>query len=139
VGLVSNPAEDPRAEIVALGNGRYLVQQGTSTRVAYAVASDGQTWVFLDGRTFLVGSSAVARARASSTDDADALAAPMPATVVKIEVAPGQTVTKDSLLVMLEAMKMELPIRAPRDGRVIAIHCRVGEIVQPGVPLLDIS
>jgi biotin carboxyl carrier protein len=63
----------------------------------------------------------------------------MPATVVKIEVAPGQTVTKDSLLVMLEAMKMELPIRAPRDGRVIAIHCRVGEIVQPGVPLLDIS
>ena len=82
---------------------------------------------------------AVARTRASSTDGADALAAPMPATVVKIEVAPGQTVTKDSLLVMLEAMKMELPIRAPRDGRVTAIHCRVGEIVQPGVPLLDVS
>ena len=63
----------------------------------------------------------------------------MPATAVKIEVAPGQTVTRDSWLVMLEAMKMELPIRAPRDGRVTAIHCRVGEIVQPGVPLLDIS
>jgi len=42
-------------------------------------------------------------------------------------------------LVMLEAMKMELPIKAPRDGRVTAIHCRVGEIVQPGVPLLEIS
>ena len=139
MALVSKPTEDPRAEIVALGNGRYLVQQGTSTRVAYAIASGGQTWVFLDGRTFLVGSSAMARARASSTDGADALAAPMPATVVKIEVAPGQTVTKDSLLVMLEAMKMELPIRASRDGRVTAIHCRVGEIVQPGVPLLDIS
>jgi biotin carboxyl carrier protein len=63
----------------------------------------------------------------------------MPATVVRIEVSPEQTVTKDSLLVMLEAMKMELPIRAPRDGRVTAIHCRVGEIVQPGVPLLEIS
>jgi acetyl-CoA/propionyl-CoA carboxylase biotin carboxyl carrier protein len=99
----------------------------------------GQTWVFLDGRTFLVGSSAVARAHASSSDGAEALAAPMPATVVKIEVAPGQTVTRDSLLVMLEAMKMELPIRAPRDGRVTAIHCRVGEIVQPGVPLLEIT
>jgi len=139
VALVSKPAEDAQAEFVALGNGRYLVQQGTSTRVAYAVASGRQTWVFLNGRTFLVGSSAVSRARASSTDDADALAAPMPATVVKIEVAPGQTVTKDSLLVMLEAMKMELPIRAPRDGRVTAIHCRVGEIVQPGVPLLEIT
>ena len=139
MALVSNPAEDPLAEIVALGNDRYLVQQSTSTHVAYAVASGGQTWVFLDGRTFLVGSSAAARARASSTDDADALAAPMPATVVKIEVAPGQTVTTDSLLVMLEAMKMELLIRAPRDGRVTAIHCRVGEIVQPGVPVLNIS
>ena len=62
----------------------------------------------------------------------------MPATVVRIEVSPGQTVAKDSLLVMLEAMKMELPIRAPRDGRVTAIHCRAGEIVQPGVPLLEI-
>jgi biotin carboxyl carrier protein len=63
----------------------------------------------------------------------------MPATVVRIEVSPEQAVTRDTLLVMLEAMKMELPIRAPRDGRVTAIHCRVGEIVQPGVPLLEIS
>ena len=63
----------------------------------------------------------------------------MPATVVKIEVTPGQTVTRDSLLIMLEAMKMELPIRAPRDGTVTAIHCRAGEIVQPGVPLLELS
>ena len=127
------------SNVTPLGNGRYLVEDDAATQIAYAMPSGSETWVFLDGRTFLVGSSAVARARASSTDDADALAAPMPATVVKIEVAPGQTVTKDSLLVMLEAMKMELPIRAPRDGRVIAIHCRVGEIVQPGVPLLEIA
>jgi biotin carboxyl carrier protein len=32
-----------------------------------------------------------------------------------------------------------LPIRAPRDGRVTAIRCQVGEIVQPGVPLLELS
>ena len=37
----------------------------------------------------------------------------MPATVVTIEVDAGQTVTRDSLLIMLEAMKMELPIRGP--------------------------
>jgi biotin carboxyl carrier protein len=63
----------------------------------------------------------------------------MPATVVTIEVTPGQTVARDSLLIMLEAMKMELPIRSPRDGVVKAIHCRAGEIVQPGVPLLELS
>jgi biotin carboxyl carrier protein len=108
-------------------------------QVAYAVATNRETWVFLDGRAYVVGSAAAARTGASVTSDADALAAPMPATVVRIEVSPEQIVTKDSLLVMLEAMKMELPIRAPRDGRVTAIHCRVGEIVQPGVPLLEIS
>jgi biotin carboxyl carrier protein len=34
-------------------------------------------------------------------------------------------------------MKMELAITAPRDGRVRAIACRVGELVQPGVPLVE--
>jgi 3-methylcrotonyl-CoA carboxylase alpha subunit len=127
------------SNVVPLGDGRFLVNEASSTRVAYAVASGRDTWVFLDGRTFLVNSSASGGTRTSSTDNASSLAAPMPATVLRIEVTAGQTVTRDTLLVMLEAMKMELPIKAPRDGRVAAIHCRVGEIVQPGIPLLEIS
>ena len=127
------------SNVSPLGNGRYLVEHESTMQVAYAVATNRETWVFLDGRAYVVGSAAAAGTGASVTSDADALAAPMPATVVRIEVSPEQTVTKDSLLVMLEAMKMELPIKAPRDGRVTAIHCRVGEIVQPGVPLLEIS
>ena len=125
--------------LTPLGSGRYLVQQGSSSQLAFAVTAGVETWVFLDGRAYLVSSATTTGARAASTDDADALAAPMPATVVAIEVTLGQTVTRDSLLIMLEAMKMELPIRAPRDGRVTAIHCRAGEIVQPGVPLLELS
>jgi biotin carboxyl carrier protein len=135
---VSEPGKDSAIEVVPLGNGRYLVEAGPATHTVFAVVSGRETWVFVDGRTFLLDPSATARARHSSTEDADALAAPMPATVVRIDVSPGQTVSRDSLLVMLEAMKMELPIRAPRDGRVSTIHCRVGEIVQPGVPLLEI-
>ena len=127
------------SNVTPLGDGRYLVEDESRSQLAYAVASDRGTWVFLDGRAWLAGSPAAARTHTSTRDDADALAAPMPATVVRIEVSAGQTVTKDSLLVMLEAMKMELPIRAPRDGRVTAINCRVGEIVQPGVPLLEIA
>ena len=130
---------DPGLDVVPLGNGRYLVRDGVSARTAYAVATSRETWVFLDGRVHLVASSGRVGTRSASTDDADALAAPMPATVVKIEVSVGQHVTRDSLLIMLEAMKMELPIKAPRDGRVTAIHCRAGEIVQPGVPLLELS
>jgi 3-methylcrotonyl-CoA carboxylase alpha subunit len=127
------------SNLTPLGNGRYLVEHESTTQLAYAVASGRDTWVFLDGRTYLVRSDGAAPTSASVTSDADALSAPMPATVIRIEVSPEETVTKDTLLVMLEAMKMELPIRAPRDGRVAAIHCRVGEIVQPGVPLLEIA
>jgi biotin carboxyl carrier protein len=139
VVLVSKSPSDSGLTVVPLGNGRYLIEQGSSSRVAYAASAGRETWVFLDGRTFLVGAGADTGARTSTTDDADALAAPMPATVSRLEVSPGQKVTRDSLLVMLEAMKMELPIRAPRDGTVTAVHCRVGEIVQPGVPLLEMS
>jgi biotin carboxyl carrier protein len=127
------------SDVTPLGNGRYLVEHESRTQLAYAIASGRETWVFLDGRAYLLRADGAPRTGASVTSDADALSAPMPATVVRIEVSPEQAVTRDTLLVMLEAMKMELPIRAPRDGRVTAIHCRVGEIVQPGVPLLEIS
>jgi 3-methylcrotonyl-CoA carboxylase alpha subunit len=136
---VSKPAAGSQLDVVSLGNGRYLVQDGSSRSIAFAVATARETWVCFGGRTYVVGSSAGTATRASSADNPNALAAPMPATVVKIEAAPGQAVTRDSLLIMLEAMKMELPIRAPRDGTVTAIHCREGEIVQPGVPLLELS
>jgi biotin carboxyl carrier protein len=63
----------------------------------------------------------------------------MPATVLMINVQPGQQVAKGDLLIMLEAMKMELPVKAPRDGRVMALGCKPGELVQPGVPLLELE
>jgi 3-methylcrotonyl-CoA carboxylase alpha subunit len=63
----------------------------------------------------------------------------MPATVVSVMVEVGAHVTRGDTLVMLEAMKMELAIRAPRDGVVKAIHCQPGELVQPGTNVLDLE
>jgi biotin carboxyl carrier protein len=48
-------------------------------------------------------------------------------------------VRRGEALLKLEAMKMELLVRAPRDGIVRAVNCRQGEVVAPGVPLVDIS
>jgi biotin carboxyl carrier protein len=63
----------------------------------------------------------------------------MPATVVKILVTAGQAVKQGETLVVLEAMKMELPIRAPADAVVQAINCREGELVQPERPLVELA
>jgi biotin carboxyl carrier protein len=130
--------------VEALGHGRFLVSRsqlpGAGSRIAYAVADGTRTWIFIDGRTYVVeGDDHDGNARAHATDDQMALSAPMPATVVTIDVTPGQEVAPGDLLVMLEAMKMELPIRAPRAGRVKSVACREGELVQPGVPLVEID
>jgi 3-methylcrotonyl-CoA carboxylase alpha subunit len=106
-------------------------------RLAYAVRDSNRVWVFLDGRTYVIEPDERGTPqRVHATDDQVALSAPMPATVLAIKVAPGDEVAAGDLLVLLEAMKMEMPITAPRAGRVKSLACREGEIVQPGVPLL---
>ncbi|HZT76040.1 MAG TPA: acetyl-CoA carboxylase biotin carboxylase subunit [Vicinamibacterales bacterium] len=63
--------------------------------------------------------------------------APMPATVVKLLVSAGDAVKKGDTLLVLEAMKMELPIRAPGDATVKAVCCRAGEMVPPDAVLVE--
>ena len=123
-----------------LGNGQYRIVSGDRNRLAYAVIDKERTWVFIEGRTYVVeGQDRDGRSRVHRTDDHLALSAPMPATVIAVKVAPGQEVQEGDLLITLEAMKMELPIKAPRAGRVKSIGCREGELVQPGVPLLEME
>jgi len=126
-------------QVAALGAGRYRVSQGTRQWLAYGVAVGDARWVFLEGHVYVVDTAPPSRRKARHGHDETALASPMPATVAVINVQPGQRVAQGDLLVMLEAMKMELPIKAPRDGRVTAIACRLGELVQPGVPLLELE
>jgi pyruvate carboxylase len=63
----------------------------------------------------------------------------MPATVVKVLAETGSRVRRGDALIVLEAMKMELAIRAPRDGIVTAVHCREGDLVQPDRVLIEVA
>ncbi|ROS53004.1 biotin carboxylase N-terminal domain-containing protein [Frigoribacterium sp. PhB24] len=65
--------------------------------------------------------------------------APMQATVVKLAVEAGQQVVKGDLVLVLEAMKMEQPVAAHRDGIVSGIAAVVGETVSSGHVLLSIG
>ena len=127
------------ADVQPLGDGWYLVTDGdTRWRVAVAGGRDA-TWVFVDGQVARIETgSASARGRVKGRGDAGVMA-PMPATVVAIKTAAGQAVNEGDTLIVLEAMKMELPIRSPRTGTVKAVRCALGELVQPGVNLIEIE
>lgn len=120
-----------------MSSGWYLVNAG-DRHVRVAVAEDRHaTWVFFDGNVWRLERQPSAPSRTSRREAS--VMAPMPATVVAINIAPGQSVKDGDTLIVLEAMKMELPIRAPRSGIVKAVHCTKGELVQPGVNLLEIE
>ena len=59
-----------------------------------------------------------------------AVKAPMPGTIMKINVSAGQAVKKGDVLCVLEAMKMENDISAPQDGTVASVNVQKGASVQ---------
>jgi acetyl-CoA carboxylase carboxyltransferase component len=65
------------------------------------------------------------------------LKSPVHGSVVAIEVEPGQAVARGQVLMLVEAMKMELTVEAPAAGRVLGVRVAVGDVVQADVPLLD--
>jgi acetyl-CoA/propionyl-CoA carboxylase, biotin carboxylase, biotin carboxyl carrier protein len=68
-----------------------------------------------------------------------AVVAPMPGTVIRVEVAPGDTVAQRQALLVLEAMKMEIPVHSPYGGTVTAVHVSPGDRVAGGTTLVDLG
>jgi len=62
--------------------------------------------------------------------------ADLAANVWKIVVAPGDHVSAGSTLIILESMKMEIPVEAPIGGTIVSVACKEGDLVKEGQLLL---
>ena len=82
---------------------------------------------------------ASAPAPVSTPAGGTAVSAPMPGTILKVNVSNGQAVKKGDVLLILEAMKMENEIMAPCDGTVTAINATKGSTVETGASLVVIG
>ncbi len=144
------------ARIQPMQDGRFRMTAGESTVLVEAHFREDRLNLYLDGvkrdvgLTFFEGRIVVvvgghnfalqvadASAAMACAGVADGrLSAPMPATVTRVTVQPGDMVAKGDPLVILEAMKMEITLSAPRDGVVESVCCAEGDMVREGAEVV---
>jgi acetyl/propionyl-CoA carboxylase alpha subunit len=113
------------------------IRVGGREHAVVAAADGSRVFVWCDGSAWLFERASTARAARPKDAGAD-LASPMPGRVRRVLVADGQHVARGDVLLVLEAMKMEHAIRAPRDGAV-GLRVREGDLVDAGVELAAVE
>jgi len=125
------------------------VEEETAPRRSLVVEVGGRRLeVSLPGDLALGGGSGAAAAKpprrrgggtGGSAASGDAVTAPMQGTIIKVAVSDGDTVSAGDLVVVLEAMKMENPVTAHKDGTVTGLSAEAGSSVGQGTVLCKIK
>ncbi len=76
--------------------------------------------------------AAVAPVVAADAVEQEEIRSVLPGAVLRVEVKPGDIVTQDDVLIVLDVMKMETPVHAPRSGNVTAVYVSAGDKVNTG-------
>jgi 3-methylcrotonyl-CoA carboxylase alpha subunit len=118
-------------------NGQLHAQLGERRVTATVVVSAERRHVFFEGRAWPLVLVSTLHAGGSGDDVEGGLKAPMPGKVIALLAEAGAQVDRGAPLLVLEAMKMEHTISAPRRGRVKAFRCAPGDQVIDGVDLVD--
>jgi 3-methylcrotonyl-CoA carboxylase alpha subunit len=125
-------------EVELLAPGTFVFRQGDRRETFHCVRDGDVVHLFWRGRAYRLEEE-TERSRASHRHAGGGLEAPMPGKVIAVNVVPGDTVGKGDELFVVEAMKMENAVRAPREGRVKSVSARVGDMVSPGVVLVELE
>ncbi len=121
-------------ETAALRDGRLVIDGAAlSPKViegggGITVLHGGEAWTFVEPDTLAPRDGVV--------EGGDRLVAPMPGRIVVVQAEPGQTVARGTVLVVLEAMKVQMRLTAPRDGVVSAVSAVAGALVEEGAELV---
>ncbi|MDF3054695.1 MAG: Carbamoyl-phosphate synthase chain ATP-binding [Gammaproteobacteria bacterium] len=107
---------------------------GVLTTAAYAV-SFPHLYVFSEGRQFIfkIFTDEYNKTIEESTDR---VTAPMPGTVVDVSILSGQEVKKGDRLIVIEAMKMQHTLYAPKDGVIKEVLFSAGDLIEEGMELV---
>jgi 3-methylcrotonyl-CoA carboxylase alpha subunit len=126
------------ATVESLGDGWLRITTEAGTTTAVVTRAEGRRFVRLDHADFVLEVAPSGRPAAPARPGGG-LESPMPGVVTRVLVAAGDRVGKGQPLLAIEAMKMEHLIRSPREGRVREVRARPGDLVEGGVPLVEMD
>jgi 3-methylcrotonyl-CoA carboxylase alpha subunit len=109
--------------------------------VRFHLVRDGDSYtVWINGRTYQLRRISKSHlAEAAATLPNGEIRALMPGKVLRLEVAVGDTVLEKQTVAIMESMKMESALKAPRAGRIAEIRCQPGQVVEMGEVIMVID
>ena len=133
--------EDTALHFERAGNDTlWLTRDGASDegdggkQLVHAAKVRDSWWIHIDGRCWKLGLVEADGAGAGGADTG--MSAPMPGTILELLVSQGDEVISGQALLIMEAMKMEHRITAPKDGIIETMHFQVGERCEQGDVLI---
>jgi acetyl/propionyl-CoA carboxylase alpha subunit len=136
VVTVDGIPSSPRVSQIAPG--AFVLQDGLRSETFLCVRDGEALHVFWRGAVHELREEREG-GRTAERQASGVLEAPMPGTVIAVRVAVGQAVKKGEDMLVIEAMKMESSLRAPRDGIVKSVSAKPGDRVSPGVVLVELA
>jgi acetyl/propionyl-CoA carboxylase alpha subunit len=126
--------------LLSANRGRELVLEidGNQYKIAWAKQSP-KTWVQSGGRSVELERVAGGQSAGSAAAAESILRAPMPGQVTKVLVQPGDLVKAGAVLVLLEAMKMEVRIQAPQDAKIAQVNVQEGQSAEKEQVLVELE
>lgn len=133
-------AENGRIDFRLIRSDHPISASSSALFSAYVSSDNAKRWVTVHGQTFvLTKSSGTRRSGHGHHHAAGELTAPMPGQVRAVNVSEGDAVVKGQTLLLLEAMKMEIKVQAPRDGVVKKLFVKQGQTVEREQLLIDVE
>lgn len=122
-----------------VSDGTWLIDHANMRTIAHTARSGDDRYVQIDGTQYTLSKANTRRRRQDSSSASGSLVAEMPGQVIDVRVSAGDAVTSGDVLVVLEAMKMEIRITAPHDGIVAKLLVAEGDIVDRGQTLAEVK
>ena len=136
---MSEASQQPGPRVSLLREG--VARKGERNLHFAAYQSEEEVQVWYRGQLYRVPKQTGPRRAGAAARGAqeDTLRASMPGTILQVHVAPGDQVQAGQPVIVMESMKMELTLEAPRDGVVERLSCQKGQMIELGAELLRLE